>query len=157
MASNQHLMSTLTVLLFLCPQGSETEEQIVRYLLQVTHTFLPQKKPAVGEESGFAVVGGGATTSSTEYQAKCFKAALYPSPVTMNLPPMTASYHVEDLTGLTQLLQQGVEFSVLLQKVVYTRDTGEEGHSHAGKRPPATGKGTTSAQGGRSSANKVRK
>ena len=144
----------MAVLLFLCPQGSETEEQIVRYLLQVTHTFLPQKKPAVGEESGFAVVGGGATT---EYQAKRFKAALYPSPVTMNLLPMTASYHVEDLTGLTQLLQQGVEFSVLLQKVVYTRDTGEEGHSHAGKRPPATGKGTTSAQGGRSSANKVRK
>ena len=150
----------MAVVLFLCPQGSETEEQIARYLLQVTHTFLPQKKPIVGEESGFAVEGGGATTTSTEYQAKCFKAALYPSPVTMDLPPMTASYHVEDLTGLTQLLHQGVEFSVLLQKVVYTRDTGEEGHSQgegAGKRPPASGKGTTSAQGGRSSANKVRK
>ena len=120
----------------------------------MTHTFLPQKKPVVCEE-----VGGGTITASTEYQAKCFKAALYPSPVTMDLPPMTASYHVEDLTGLTQLLQQGVEFSVLLQKVVYTRDTDEEGHGQgegARKRPPATGKGTTSAQGGRSSANKVR-
>lgn len=152
----------MAVLLFLCPQGSETEEQIVRYLLQVTHTFLSQKKPVMSEESGFAGEGGGAITaehSSTGNKANCFKPALYPSPVTMNLPPMTASYHVEDLTGLTRLLQRGIEFTVLLQKVVYTRDTGEGGHSQgkgAGKRPLATGKGTTSAQGGRSSANKVR-
>ena len=115
----------------------------------------------MSEESGFAGEGGGAITaehSSTGNKANCFKPALYPSPVTMNLPPMTASYHVEDLTGLTRLLQRGIEFTVLLQKVVYTRDTSEGGHSQgkgAGKRPLATGKGTTSAQGGRSSANKV--
>ena len=151
----------MAAVLFLCPQGSETEDQIVRYLLQVTHTFLPQKKPVISEESGFAGEGGGAITaehSSTGFKANCFKPGLYPSPVTMDLPPMTASYHAEDLTGLTQLLQQGIEFTVLLQKVVYTRDTGEGGHSQgkgAGKRPLATGKGTTSAQGGRSSANKV--
>ena len=125
MASNQHLASTLQIfepvymaaVLFLCPQGSETEDQIVRYLLQVTHTFLPQKKPVMSEESGFAGEGGGAITaehSSTGYKANCFKPALYPSPVTMDLSPMTASYHVENLTGLTRLLQNS-EFNTLLQ------------------------------------------
>ena len=47
----------MAAVLFLCPQGSETEDQIVRYLLQVTHTFLPQKKPVMSEESGFAGEG----------------------------------------------------------------------------------------------------
>ena len=53
----------MAVLLFPCPQGSETEEQIVRYLLQVTHTFLSQKKPVMSEQSGVAVEGGGAMTA----------------------------------------------------------------------------------------------
>lgn len=153
-------------------QGSETEEEIVRYLLQLTHTFLPQKgfkKLVVSEESAPVVEGGGATTgggedpeqSQTESQEVRFKPAIYPSLSTTELPPNTTCYQVEDLTGLARLLQQGIELRVLLQKVVYTRNTcgvgGEDGR--AGSRPPVSAKGPksgrTTVQSGRSSPNKV--
>ena len=123
----------------------------------------------MSEESAPVVEGGGATTgggedpeqSQTESQEECFKPAIYPSLSTTELPPNTTCYQVEDLTGLARLLQQGIELRILLQKVVYTRNTCRVGgeDERAGSRPPVSAKGPksgrTTAQSGKSSPSKV--
>ena len=113
------------------------------------------------EESGAATGKKDNKQSHIGCQGECFKPCIYPSPLASDLPPITAFYHVEDLTGLASLLQQGIELCVHLQKVVYSRNTrgGGAEYEGAGSRPPVRAEGTKSggatAQSGRSSPNKV--
>lgn len=95
------------------------------------------------------------TSSSTAY----FEPSIYKSNPSV-CAEMKTTYCVNELGNFAQLLGEGVELCLYLNKVVYRKESHKEGVSPSvGKRQLTSAKGNksgrTTAQSGRSSASKV--
>ncbi len=78
------------------------------------------------------------------------------APDNIDYDSLEVVYQVEDIRNLKTLLEQGVDWTIQLQKVVFVKDSEESRGGNEGSKGMPGGKGErTTVQSGRSSGNKV--
>ena len=142
-------------------QGSaDTDDQLTRCLLQLTHTFLLESRFSKLEqnESGeplrsqlLKILHNDDDTSqpTTGFTEQYFRPVIY-SPENSDYSTVVVLYAADELHDLKSLLEQGIELKVLLQKVTFVKDESKRLLSAKDAKS-----GRTTAQSGRSSASKV--
>ena len=134
------------------PQTSnDTDEQITRILLQVTHTFLPvssltkshdcddNKSTMMSKYLLLADTNGTLSSKSHGHPREAGHTTYFLKPViyssqNVNISDFHASYQVHNLGELRELFENGINVEVRLNVVTFTRDEEQDKQTEKGNK-----------------------